>query len=125
MRDATRGLIILALALSGAGRSTTSMLAQGIYRIEIVVERNEGPNWREIDPRLVLDRDDRLRFRLKAVSTAIFTLPIKAVRANTTSSFQEKVRRTGSRRTRNIHSLNPRVLSASPILQARKSYTSC
>lgn len=35
------------------------------YKIEIVLERNERDTWRAIDSRLVLDPDDRVRFRLR------------------------------------------------------------
>ena len=40
-------------------------LSQGTYRIEIILERNEQGSWRTIDSRLVLDQNDRVRFRMR------------------------------------------------------------
>jgi hypothetical protein len=68
MRTTILRLIVTVLAVLAIGRAAKPLLvvAQERYRIEIVVERNAGQRWLEIDPRLVLDRDDRLRFRVKS-----------------------------------------------------------
>jgi hypothetical protein len=58
-------LTIVAL-LMAAFSSNSPLLAQRSSRMEIVVERNEGQSWRAIDPRLVLNREDRVRFRVKS-----------------------------------------------------------
>jgi Domain of unknown function (DUF4384) len=34
-------------------------------RMEIVLEKREGANWRAVDPRLVLEQGDRVRFRIR------------------------------------------------------------
>jgi len=36
------------------------------YKAEIILERNEQDTWRTIDPRLVLDEGDRVRFRFRS-----------------------------------------------------------
>lgn len=54
----------LYLALAMAEQAKT--LAQGPHRMEIVVERREANAWRAVDPSLVFDRGDRLRFRFRS-----------------------------------------------------------
>ena len=39
------------------------------YRTEIILERDEQDTWRAIDPRLVLDEGDRVRFRIRSNSS--------------------------------------------------------
>src|SRR5512143_2990008 len=56
----------LYLALAMAEQAKT--LAQGPHRMEIVVERRDGSAWRTVDPSLVFDQGDRLRFRFRANS---------------------------------------------------------
>src|SRR5574340_1382650 len=51
----------LYLALVMADQAKT--LTQGPHRMEIVVERRDGNAWRAVDPSLVFDQGDRLRFR--------------------------------------------------------------
>ena len=51
---------IAALVVAGVG------WCQGPHRLEILLERREGSSWKVVDPGLVLDRDDRVRFRAKA-----------------------------------------------------------
>jgi len=60
-------LTFLLLAASQAlpqGR-TAAAPQQSPSRIEIVLERQEGSNWSRIDPGLILESSDRLRFRFK------------------------------------------------------------
>jgi hypothetical protein len=66
MRHTTRLLIGSALAIATAGWLASPLPAQRGNNIQIVVERSDGKAWREIDPRLVLNRDDRVRFRVKS-----------------------------------------------------------
>jgi Domain of unknown function (DUF4384) len=54
-------LIQLVVLIAFSGQST--------YRTEIVLERNEQDTWRVIDPRLVLDQGDRVRFRIRSNSS--------------------------------------------------------
>jgi hypothetical protein len=51
----------MAAATAAAGQ--TKSLAQGPNRIEIAIERQESGNWRAVDPGLVFDTGDRVRFR--------------------------------------------------------------
>jgi hypothetical protein len=53
---------LLALAAGAAAPA----LAQGSHRMEIVLERRDGAAWRAIDPALVLDQGDEVRFRFRA-----------------------------------------------------------
>jgi Domain of unknown function (DUF4384) len=46
-----------------------ALSAQSTYRTEIILERNEQDTWRVIDPRLVLDQGDRVRFRIRSNSS--------------------------------------------------------
>jgi hypothetical protein len=51
-------LAVAALAQSGAGNSSPQ-------RMEIMVDRLSGGSWRAIDPALVLEQADRVRFRFR------------------------------------------------------------
>src|SRR5437867_2033894 len=57
-------LVLLFLRPLGALCQTTPPV-QDSYRIAIVLERNERNSWREIDSRLVLEQNDRVRFRVR------------------------------------------------------------
>jgi len=64
-----RALLITSIATLVAVWSSpaqTKTLAQGTQRIEITLERNDGGDWKVIDPGLVLAQDDRVRFRMRA-----------------------------------------------------------
>lgn len=52
------------LATAAAGQ--TKKLAQGPNRIELTLERQESGSWRVVDPGLVFDSGDRVRFRFRA-----------------------------------------------------------
>ena len=47
-------------------RPQTQSLARGAHRIEITHERQQGEGWRAVDPGLVLESGDRVRFRFRA-----------------------------------------------------------
>src|ERR1700719_994271 len=53
-------LIALTLPLPGQTNSQ-----QGPYRMEISLERREGGAWHTVDPGLVLEQNDRVRFRFQ------------------------------------------------------------
>ena len=57
------GLIALG---PGAGAEQSRISQQGAHRMEIILERYESGTWKTIDPNLVLDKNDRIRFRFKA-----------------------------------------------------------
>ena len=60
-----RFLATLALAaLSVAEQSRVSQ--QGAHRMEVTLERLESGSWKSIDPSLVLEKEDRIRFKFKA-----------------------------------------------------------
>jgi len=60
-----RFLATLALAaLSVAEQSRVSQ--QGAHRMEVTLERLESGSWKSIDPALVLEKEDRIRFKFKA-----------------------------------------------------------
>jgi hypothetical protein len=54
-------LVIAALPLLHA----QSTAQQGLYRMEIVLERREAGAWHAVDPGLVLEQNDRVRFRFQ------------------------------------------------------------
>jgi hypothetical protein len=59
-----RALLPVLLFLPTA-RPQSSTLHQGPYRMELVLERMDGAAWRAIDPALVLQQGDRVRFRFR------------------------------------------------------------
>ena len=54
---------ILALMSAAVPLSAQSRPQQGPYRMEIVLERRDAGAWHAVDPGLVLDQNDRVRFR--------------------------------------------------------------
>jgi hypothetical protein len=55
---------LLPLLLLAEPQSRT--MTHGAHRIEISLERMEGTEWRTVDPALVLQQGDRVRFRFRA-----------------------------------------------------------
>ena len=55
-------LAVTPLTIPLCAQSTSQ---QGPYRMEIVLERRDGNVWRAVDPGLVLDQNDRVRFRFQ------------------------------------------------------------
>jgi len=53
------------LVLSAAAFPQPHTLTQGAYRMELLLDRLDGSDWRPIDPRLMLDSGDRVRFRFR------------------------------------------------------------
>jgi len=53
-------------ALAGPAFGQTQLVEAGPHRLEIVLERREAGQWRSVDPALVLERDDLLRFQVRA-----------------------------------------------------------
>jgi hypothetical protein len=56
--------ICLLASLSFGEQSRVSQ--HGAHRMEIVLERFESGSWKVIDPTLVLDKNDKIRFKFKA-----------------------------------------------------------
>jgi len=59
-----RTAALLALAAWAAGAQTHTM-HEGPHRMELMLERLDGNTWRGIDPGLVLNQGDRVRFRFR------------------------------------------------------------
>ncbi len=57
--------ITMVLAASTAGYGQSQSLSQGPHRMEIALEKKEGSNWRLVDPGLVFQQGDRVRFRVR------------------------------------------------------------
>lgn len=60
-----RFFVLLAFAALAAGEKSR-VSQQGAHRMEITLERLESGDWKSIDPTLVLDKDDKIRFKFKA-----------------------------------------------------------
>jgi hypothetical protein len=61
------GLLAGLIALGpGIGAEPSKISQQGAHRMEIILERYESGTWKIIDPNLVLEKNDRIRFRFKA-----------------------------------------------------------
>jgi hypothetical protein len=57
--------VALLLAAAVPAAPPTKPLARGPHRIELTLERMEGTAWRAVDPGLVLEAGDRVRFRFR------------------------------------------------------------
>jgi Domain of unknown function (DUF4384) len=58
--------LILTLVAAACYAEETRVAQQGAHRMEVKLERLEAGAWKAIDPTLVLDKDDRIRFKFKA-----------------------------------------------------------
>ncbi|HYP08723.1 MAG TPA: DUF4384 domain-containing protein [Bryobacteraceae bacterium] len=61
-----RPLFVLALAATLGFAEDSRVAQRGAHRMQITLERMEAGAWKAIDPSLVLDKDDRIRFKFKA-----------------------------------------------------------
>lgn len=59
-----RAIAAIALLLQVAGAQSRTM-TEGAHRMEIMLERLDGASWKTIDPGLVLQQGDRVRFRFR------------------------------------------------------------
>ena len=60
-----RALAPALLALAAAAFPQSQTLTQGAYRMELLLDRLDGKDWRLIDPGLILASGDRVRFRFR------------------------------------------------------------
>jgi hypothetical protein len=79
------GLIALGPGAGGAEQSKISQ--QGAHRMEIILERYESGTWKSIDPNLVLDKNDRIRFRFKANFTGFLYVTNQSTSATSSLLF--------------------------------------
>jgi hypothetical protein len=57
--------IAAAAVFAGLAFSQSRTMTEGAHRMEIVLERLDGNDWRAVDPALVLAQSDRVRFKFK------------------------------------------------------------
>jgi hypothetical protein len=55
----------LALAAAAIAGAQTHTMAEGSHRMELMLERLDGDTWHVIDPGLVLNQGDRVRFKFR------------------------------------------------------------
>jgi hypothetical protein len=65
IRLGVSALLLVAFACGGA-RAEQTTLAQGPYRLEIVVEKQNDSGWQIVTPDHVFEREDQVRFRIQA-----------------------------------------------------------
>ena len=63
MKRKFAAIAAFAMLAAATAAGQTKKLAQGPNRIELTLERQEHGNWRAVDPGLVFDTGDRVRFR--------------------------------------------------------------
>ena len=60
------GILLFTVCLFAAtALGQTQSLSQGPHRLEILLEKREGANWLVVDPGLVFQQGDRVRFRVR------------------------------------------------------------
>lgn len=57
--------IAAAAALAGLALAQSRTMTQGAHRMELVLERLDGRDWKAVDPALVLAQGDRVRFKFR------------------------------------------------------------
>ncbi len=60
-----RAAAALALAAAALAGAQTRTMSEGSHRMELMLERLDGNTWRVIDPGLVLNQGDRVRFKFR------------------------------------------------------------
>lgn len=60
-----RASVVALLVLAPSAFPQSQTLTQGVYRMELLLDRLNGSDWRAIDPGLVLASGDRVRFRFR------------------------------------------------------------
>ena len=58
-------VLLPVLALLPPAVSQTHSMSEGAHRMELMLERLDGSDWKTIDPALVLAQGDRVRFRFR------------------------------------------------------------
>jgi hypothetical protein len=66
MKRKFAAIAVFAMLAAATAAGQTKKLAQGPNRIEITLERLEDKTWRPVEPGLVFDTGDRVRFRFRA-----------------------------------------------------------
>ena len=56
---------LLFLVTSGFLQAQTKTLSEGMHRIEITLEKKDADNWRSVNPLLVFEKNDLVRFRIR------------------------------------------------------------
>src|SRR5262249_13122066 len=59
------GLLAVSAISQNRAFSQSKTLTQGAHRMELMLERLDGNDWHTIDPALVLNQGDRVRFRFR------------------------------------------------------------
>jgi hypothetical protein len=77
--------LFIAAALYVSGQSRVSK--QGAHRMEVTLERYEDRAWKVIDPGLVLNKNDRIRFRFKANFSGYLYVTNQSTSARSTLLF--------------------------------------
>jgi hypothetical protein len=62
---AIRPAAALFLACAAVAGAQSRTMAEGSHRMELMLERLDGDTWRAIDPGLVLNQGDRVRFKFR------------------------------------------------------------
>lgn len=65
IRPALLLLPVAGLALLPPAPAQTKNMVQGVHRMQLMLERLDGSNWKAVDPALVLAHGDRVRFRFQ------------------------------------------------------------
>jgi hypothetical protein len=78
-------VVFLLAALAFADQKRVS--EQGTHRMEVTLERLEDSGWKAIDPALVLDKDDRIRFKFKANFSGYLYVTNQSTSANSSLLF--------------------------------------
>lgn len=59
------GILLQLLIVGGSLQAQTKTLVEGQHRIEITLEKRDAQEWRSVNPSLVFEKDDLVRFRIR------------------------------------------------------------
>jgi hypothetical protein len=90
----------------------TSVRTGNPHRIEVVLERLEAGAWKAVDPGLVLERNDRVRFRFKSNFPGYLYVTNHSTSDNTTLLFPREDTGSDNRVTANREYLVPATKGA-------------
>lgn len=100
--------VLAAVALAQQSRVSN----QGAHRMEVILERLESGAWKVIDPALVLEKDDRIRFKFKANFAGFLYVTNQSTSATNTLLFPRGDTGSNNRITANREYIVPTTKGA-------------
>jgi hypothetical protein len=107
-----RSWLCLLFLVSAIAPAQSRVSTQGAHRMEVTLERLEEDSWKIIEPGLVLDKNDRVRFRFKANFAGYLYVTNRSTSETTTLLFPRQDTGSNNRIAANREYLIPTTKGA-------------